>query len=112
MEQAKWKIAPPEELKEPEQSIQANVEDDEESADSEYWNYLSPEMLAEDGIKKIGFLKLPEVLTLIPVSKTTWWDGIKAGRFPKGYKLSENTTGWDVVEIRALISKIKCEQTP
>jgi predicted DNA-binding transcriptional regulator AlpA len=29
-----------------------------------------------------GFLRLPEVLKLIPVSKATWWAGVKTGRYP------------------------------
>ena len=40
------------------------------------------------------YLRLPQVLDRIPVSKSTWWAGIKAGRFPKPLKLSPRVTVW------------------
>ena len=42
---------------------------------------------------------------LIPVSKTTWWQGVKDGRYPAAVKLSERCTAWRVEDIRALIDK-------
>ncbi|HQO80961.1 MAG TPA: AlpA family phage regulatory protein [Deltaproteobacteria bacterium] len=53
-----------------------------------------------------GYLRLPEVLALYPVSKSTWWAGIKKGRFPAGVKLSERTTAWRVEDIRKLIESV------
>ncbi|MCB1782856.1 MAG: AlpA family phage regulatory protein [Alphaproteobacteria bacterium] len=54
-------------------------------------------------LPETGFLRLPEVLKYYPVSKSTWWAGVKDGRFPKGVKLSEKITAWRVEDIRALI---------
>lgn len=54
-----------------------------------------------------GFLRLPEVLKLIPVSKSTWWAGVKSGRYPKSIKLSDRITAWRVDEIRHLIHAIE-----
>lgn len=45
-------------------------------------------------IRPTGFLRLPEVLRLIPVSKSTWWAGVRAGRYPSGVKLSPHCTAW------------------
>lgn len=56
-----------------------------------------------------GFLRLPEVLGLYPVSKATWWAGIREGRFPAGVKLGPNTTAWRVEDIRALIERTSAE---
>lgn len=59
-------------------------------------------------LPKTGFLRLPSVLAPlgpIPVSKSTWWAGIKAGRFPKPVKLGPRITAWRVEDIRALIEK-------
>ena len=53
-----------------------------------------------------GFLRLRQILAPagpIPVSKTTWWQGVKDGRFPKPTKLGERITVWRVEDIRALI---------
>ena len=57
-----------------------------------------------------GFLRLPAVLNLIPVGKSTWWAGVKAGRFPKGVKLGRNTTAWRVEEIKKLIESLGGQQ--
>jgi prophage regulatory protein len=51
-----------------------------------------------------GFLRLPEVLQLIPVSKSTWWAGVKTGRFPKPVKLGERITAWRAEDIQAFIA--------
>ena len=57
-------------------------------------------------MKLEGFLRLPEVLAIIPVSKTAWWDGIKQGRYPRGVKLAPRTTAWPVADIRKLVEEL------
>lgn len=54
---------------------------------------------------KTGFARLSQILAPsgpIPVSKSTWWQGVKDGRFPKPQKLGPRTTVWRVEDIRAL----------
>ncbi|MBI1363149.1 MAG: AlpA family phage regulatory protein [Proteobacteria bacterium] len=53
-----------------------------------------------------GFLRLPDVLKLIPVSKSTWWQGVRDGKFPKSYKLTERTTAWRVEDIQKLMQEM------
>jgi len=57
-------------------------------------------------IPETGFIRLPQILKLIPVGKSTWWAGIQSGRFPKGVKLTPGTTAWRAEEIHALIKKL------
>lgn len=45
----------------------------------------------------------PGVPALFPVSASTWWAGVRSGRFPKPVKLGERITAWRVEDIRALI---------
>lgn len=62
-----------------------------------------------------GFLRLPAIIgdskanppvpALIPVRKSTWWAGVKSGRFPRPVKLGPRTTAWRVEDIRALIAQ-------
>ena len=40
------------------------------------------------------YLRLPQVLDRIPVSRSTWWAGVKKGIFPKPIKLSARVTVW------------------
>ena len=47
------------------------------------------------------YLRLSAVLERVPVSKSTWWAGIRKGIFPKGVKLSARTTAWREEDIDA-----------
>ena len=51
-----------------------------------------------------GFVRLPQVLAIIPISRSAWWAGIREGKFPKGIKLGSKTTVWRAEDIRALIN--------
>jgi prophage regulatory protein len=62
-------------------------------------------------IPETGFLRLAQILEVIPVSKSSWWTGVKSGRFPKSVKLSPNCTAWKAEDIRKLIKQLS-EQTP
>jgi prophage regulatory protein len=53
-----------------------------------------------------GFVRLPQVLSVIPVSKSSWWAGVKAGKYPQPVKLGPNTTAWKVSDIRTLVEQI------
>jgi predicted DNA-binding transcriptional regulator AlpA len=56
-----------------------------------------------------GFVRLPAILAPngpIPVGKSTWWQGVRDGRFPKPVKLGPKTTAWRVEDIRALIERL------
>ena len=54
-------------------------------------------------IPSTGFLRLPQVLALVPVGKSSWWEGCKEGRFPKPVKLGPRTTVWRAEDIRSFI---------
>lgn len=58
------------------------------------------------GIPETGFVRLRQVLQVIPVGKTCWWEGVKSGRFPKPVKISERCTAWRAEDIIALIAQI------
>jgi len=61
---------------------------------------------AFSSLPETGFLRLPQVLKLIPVSKTAWHDGVRSGRYPKPIKLSERTSAWRCEDIRKLIDEL------
>ena len=57
---------------------------------------------------RTGFVRLSQILAPagpIPVSKSTWWAGVKVGRFPQPQKLGPRTTVWKAEEIRALFEE-------
>ncbi len=45
----------------------------------------------------------PPILAIIPIGKSTWWQGVKTGRFPKPIKLFERITVWRADDIRTLL---------
>ncbi|MBN2034829.1 MAG: AlpA family phage regulatory protein [Deltaproteobacteria bacterium] len=57
------------------------------------------------------FLRLPQVLEIFPISKSTWWKGIKEGRFPRPIKLTERTSVWSRSDIDALCDKFMNSRT-
>ena len=67
-------------------------------------------------IPEKGFLRLPQIIgnpkatppipAIIPVSKSTWWQGVKDGRYPQPVRsLGQRITLWRVEDIRALIER-------
>lgn len=66
-----------------------------------------------------GFLRIHQIIgkrattpgnqgipALVPVSRATWWAGVKSGRYPRPVKLSAKATAWRVEDIRSLIERI------
>lgn len=61
-------------------------------------------MISTYTLPETGFLRLHQVLQFIPVGKSTWWAGVKSGRYPKPVKhLGPRITAWRVEDIRQLI---------
>ena len=65
-----------------------------------------------------GYLRLPQILgkpatdtapaipAIFPVCRSTWWAGVKAGRYPQPVKLGDRITAWRVEDICALIERV------
>ena len=56
-------------------------------------------------LPETGFVRLPQVLAIIPISRSAWWAGIREGKFPQGIKLGSKTTVWRAEDIRNLIER-------
>ncbi len=50
-------------------------------------------------------IRLGDVLNLIPVSKSTWWEGVKTGKFPSPVKLGPRVTCWRLTDILTLVEE-------
>jgi prophage regulatory protein len=78
-------------------------------------NALDGEMVKQinDGEagEKRGFLRLSQVIEIIPISKSSWWKRIREGRFPKPVKLSERTSAWLRADIDALCDQFAVKAT-
>jgi hypothetical protein len=70
--------------------------------------------MAITSLPQTGFVRLsqivgnpkanPPIPAVIPIGRSTWWEGVKSGRFPAPLKLSRGVTVWRVEDIRALIT--------
>lgn len=68
-----------------------------------------------DQLPANGLMRLSQIIgdakkglsPVIPVSKSTWWQGVKDGRFPKPVKFGNRVTCWRAEDIRALISRTR-----
>jgi len=64
-----------------------------------------------DNLSIEGFLRLNQIVgnkttpAIIPISKSSWWAGVKEGKFPQPVKLGKRTTVWRTSDIRLLIEK-------
>jgi len=59
----------------------------------------TPKFLRIDSIvgnKKKG------IVGILPISKSTWWAGVKSGRYPKPVKISTRCTAWLAEEVDAM----------
>jgi predicted DNA-binding transcriptional regulator AlpA len=54
----------------------------------------------------IALWRLPTVLQHVPISRSGWWAGVKAGRYPAPVRISTRCVAWKSEDIRALINSL------
>lgn len=54
-------------------------------------------------LPQTGFVRQAQVLTFIPISKSTLWRQVAAGTFPTPVKLTPSITAWRAEDIRLWI---------
>lgn len=64
--------------------------------------------LASDGLPTSGFVRLANILAPkgpLPISKSSWWDGVREQRYPQPVKLGPRITAWRCEDIRDLMQR-------
>lgn len=56
-----------------------------------------------------GFLRIPQILSLVPVGRSTWWRWCAEGKAPKPIKLGAKTTVWKAEDIAAFLEQLRKE---
>jgi len=51
-------------------------------------------------------LRINQVLALVPIGRSSWWEGCRTGRYPKPIKLGPRTTVWRAEDIAAFIESL------
>ncbi len=57
-----------------------------------------------------GYVRLKQILAPqgpLPISRSSFWQAVKDGRFPKARKISARVTVWRAEDIHALLAKIE-----
>jgi prophage regulatory protein len=57
-------------------------------------------------------IKLPEVLSMVGMQKTAWYDGIAAGKYPQPIRRSRRDTVWRLSVIQKLIADTIAAHSP
>ena len=57
-------------------------------------------------LPETGFVRLPTILEVFPISRSGWWSGVKVGKYPPAYKLSPGCTAWKATDIRELLDRV------
>ena len=47
----------------------------------------------------------PPIPAVIPIGRSTWWAGVRSGRYPQPVTLGRRITAWRVEDIRALVEQ-------
>ena len=61
-------------------------------------------------ILKKRLLRINQVLALVPVGRSSWWEGCRTGRYPKTIKLGPRTTVWRAEDIAAFIENLGTQE--
>lgn len=60
--------------------------------------------LAADGLPHGGYVRLPQILAVYPVSRSTFLKMVQDGKFPRPVKLGLRCSAWRVEDVRALLA--------
>ena len=60
----------------------------------------SPAAPPSAALPDTGFLRQPQVLSFVPISKSTLWRRVQVGSFPEPVKLSTRITVWRAEDLR------------
>ena len=70
----------------------------------------------DDQLPKVGLARLEQIIgdpkadplirPVIPVSKSTWWAGVRSGRFPPAVKVTPGVSAWRWEDIHRLLESL------
>ena len=63
-------------------------------------------MTQQNNTSSNKLLRLPEVLKLVPVSRSTWYRGVDSGIYPKPVKISKRAVAWRASDVAAALESL------
>lgn len=70
-----------------------------------------PRLILDRVIATIRFVRLAQILPVLPIGKSLWWAGVRSGRLPRPTKLGSRISVSHASEIRALLATIAVGKT-
>lgn len=59
-----------------------------------------------NALHELALLRLHQVLSIIPVSRSAWYLGVAKGKYPSPIKLGERTAVYKLADIKKLLSDL------
>ena len=66
--------------------------------------------MSDSSLHSHRLLRINQVLAIVPISRSSWWEGCRTGRYPKPIKLGPRTTVWRAEDIAAFIERLGTSQ--
>jgi predicted DNA-binding transcriptional regulator AlpA len=70
---------------------------------------MSQDPKSESNFPSIGFVREKQIIGRgcpLPIGRSSWWEGIRTGKYPAPVKLGPRTTAWRVEDIRKLLEQV------
>ena len=61
----------------------------------------------DDNLNDYGYLRVNDVLKLVPVSRSTWYVWVRRGVAPKSISISMNISAWKTRDIKNLLVEME-----
>lgn len=65
---------------------------------------MPTEKIKLEKLPSTGLLRVNQILQFIPISRSCWFSGVKAGRFPQPIRLSIRVTCWRAADIQKIVA--------
>lgn len=72
----------------------------------------APDFLQADGLPATGFIRLPRLIPIIGVARSTLLAWVQQGRFPRPHKIGPRAVAWRVEEVRAFLGACQATVEP
>jgi len=76
---------------------------------------MAHSLAISEKLPETGFIKIQQIIgdkkrnipAIIPIGRTSWYEGIKAGKYPAPIKIGTRSVAWRVSDIRALLESFE-----
>lgn len=67
---------------------------------------MAKSVLIYSDLPETGYLRLAQVLRFIPIGRSSWYAGIKDGRYPRPIRIGPKTAVYRAEDIRQLLAEL------